>query len=105
MPNAGAVKITLQPSEPPAATSTGAVAFGQTTEAPTGNDGALLTWQVAPIAVAEPMLVHVTAQETTAPTVAGFGVQATLLTMSGCAPTVTVAIAVSHDAGVAVEQI
>ena len=43
VPGAAAVKITLQPSDPPATTSTGAVAFGHTTVAPAGNNAALLT--------------------------------------------------------------
>lgn len=57
------------------------------------------------MAVPEPMLLHVTAQLTVAPTTAELGVQATVLLMSGSAPTTTVAIAVSQAAGVAVEHI
>jgi hypothetical protein len=51
------------------------------------------------------MLLHVTAQLTVAPTVAELGVQVTVLLMSGCAPTTTVAVALSQAVGVAVEQI
>jgi hypothetical protein len=104
-PDAGAGNSTLQPSDAPAATSTGTLAFGHTTLAPAGSDPALLTWQVAPVAVAAPTFVHVTAHATSEPATAGFGVHATVLTMSGCAVTTTVATAVSHAVGVTVEQI
>ena len=57
------------------------------------------------MAVPLPMLLQVTAQVTVAPTEAGFGVHATVLLMSGSAPTTTVAVAVSQAAGVAVAQI
>lgn len=105
VPGTVAVKITLQPRLPPAATSTGTVAFGHTTVAPAGKLAAFVTLHVAPSAVAEPTLVQVTAHETVAPTVAGSGVQATVLAMSACVPTVTVAVALSHAVGTTVEQI
>ena len=105
VPGAVAVKITLQPRLLPAATSTGAVAFGHTTVAPAGKLAAFVTEHVAPSAVTVLTLVQVTAQETVAPTVAGSGVQTTVLAMSACVPTVTVAVALSHAVGTAVEQI
>ena len=105
VPTLVAVKITLQPRLLPAATSTGTVAFGQTTVAPVGKLAAFVTLHVAPIAGAEPTFVHVTAHDTAAPTVAGSGVQTTVLAISAWVPTTTVAVALSHAAATAVEQI
>ena len=92
VPGAVAVKITLQPRLLPAATSTGAVAFGHTPVAPAGKLAAFVTEHVAPSAVTVLTLVQVTAQETVAPTVAGSGVQTTVLAMSAASATVTVLV-------------
>lgn len=99
VPATVAVKMTLQPKLLPDTTSTGTVAFGHTTVAPAGKLAAFVTLHVAPSAVAEPTFVQVTAHETVAPTVAGSGVQTTVLAMSAWVPTVTVAVALSQAAG------
>ena len=91
VPATVAVKMTLQPKLLPATTSTGTVAFGHTTVAPAGKLAAFVTLHVAPSAVTVPTLVQVTAR-TVAPTVAGSGVQTTVLAMSAASATVTVLV-------------
>jgi len=92
VPATVAVKMTLQPKLLPATTSTGTVAFGHTTVAPAGKLAAFVTLHVAPSAVTVLTFVQVTAHETVAPTVAGSGVQTTVLAMSAASATVTVLV-------------